>query len=221
MVALGPLPPADRSLLADLEAICRERYAAAWAAGAARGETFWINLWQRSGGAAPADLPGIAAVDAWARALALRAFPAPGTVVDGYGLIVNPPGSRAQVWHVDYRLDYGTVFVPLTPLSPANATQWLALPPGVPPARLAPHLADLDAIDLDRLVADLGPVEVRQTIAPPFTALRMGCGTIHRAVANAGGERTMVWISTCRDAATLPVEGAVVDVPGGADGIGG
>lgn len=207
---LGLVPESQRELLRAALDAGRRRLGEQWAASAAKREIFWINLWQRSGGAGPIQLEGVTEIDRWARDLADRAYAGEGAACDGYGFIINPVGSRAQQWHVDYTMDYSTIFIPLSRLTPENCTQYAVLPAN---ARAAAHQsvsANLDVINLDSLVDTCDYVSVRQLLARPFSIIKMDFGTIHRGVANTGAfERVMFWISVNRRRDFLPVEPAI------------
>ena len=211
---LGVVPEDRQQALTVLLEDCQRRLADQWKANAARGETFWVNLWQRSDGNAPMDLADLPDFDLWANDLLKWAFPDADAICDGYGFIINPVGSKAQDWHIDYTLDYATVFIPMTGLTTNNATQYAILPPNTPPEHLAKFMTNLDVIDMDDLTKSCGPISVRQMLAPPFSILRMDYGTIHRAVANSGPiDRVMLWISANRSTRPLPVEPAICNIP--------
>jgi hypothetical protein len=137
----------------------------AWEASAEKREIFWINIWQRSGGVDMLPIEGVAEIDSWARGLAGQSFAGQKMECDGYGFIVNPVGSRAQPWHVDYTLDYSTLFIPLNRLTPENCLQYAILPPEAPRSAVASALANLDVIALDPLVEACDYVSVRQLLA--------------------------------------------------------
>ncbi len=203
-------PEAQRELLRGALDAGRRELSAAWEASAARREIFWINLWQRSGGRPPLSIERGVELDCWARDLAERVYGGEGTECDGYGFIINPIGSKAQRWHVDYTLEYSTIFIPLSRLTPENSTQYAVLPPNTPAAARARVVANLDVVDLAALVDSCDYVSVRQLLAPPFSIIRMDFGTIHRGVANTGDfERVMFWISVNRRRDFLPVEPAI------------
>jgi hypothetical protein len=207
IACLGLVPEAQRDLLREVLAAGRQHLGPSWDASAARQEIFWINLWQRSGGAAPMALARASELDAWARDLAARAYAGTGAECDGYGFIINPVGSRAQRWHIDYNRDYSTIFIPLSRLTPENCTQYVVLPAGAPAVASDRAAANMDAVDLDALVDACDYVSVRQLLARPFSIIKMDFGTIHRGVANTGGfERIMFWISVNRRRDFLPVE---------------
>ncbi len=207
---LGVLPEAERDLLRAVLEAGRRDLGDAWAASAAKREIFWINLWQRSGGAAPMSLAGVPEVDRWARGLAERAYAGEGAECDGYGFIINPIGSKTQKWHVDYTRDYSTIFIPLSRLTTENCTQYAVLPPNAPTAAVAQATANLDVVDLDALVEACDYVNVRQLLVKPFSIIKLDFGTIHRGISNTGDfERVMFWISMNRRRDFLPVEPVV------------
>ncbi len=129
---------------------------------------------------------------------------------DGYGFIINPVDSKLQRWHVDYTMDYSTIFIPFSKLTAQNCMQYAVLPPDTPAAVRRAAFANLDVIERDELGEACEWVSVRQLLAPPFSMVRMDFGTLHRGVANTGGfERIMFWISVSRSRDLLPVEPAV------------
>jgi hypothetical protein len=210
MTCLGELAPSEQALLRRVLDNGRSRLAAAWAASAAKGEIFWLNFWQRSGDKTPLAIEDAAELDRWARELVAQAYAGEGAEIDGYGFIINPVNSKAQPWHVDYTMDYSTIFIPLSKLTTENCLQYAVLSPELPRAARDAFAADLDVIDLDALVEAGGYVSVRQLLARPFSIIKMDFGTIHRGVANTGDfERIVFWISVNRSRERLPVEPVV------------
>src|SRR5262249_27556386 len=125
---LGRLPEKQQSLLerAWEQSLCA--IPGEWQASLERKAVFWVNLWQRSGSGEKLPIACIEEVDRWARELVALHFDPSVVELDGYGLIANPVGSRAQEWHVDYTADYSTIFIPLTEISVENAMQYAVLP---------------------------------------------------------------------------------------------
>jgi hypothetical protein len=204
---LGMVSEAEQGMLQKALESGRSAVRDAWEASAEKREIFWINIWQRSGGVDMLPIEGVAEIDSWARGLAGQSFAGQKMECDGYGFIVNPVGSRAQPWHVDYTLDCSTLFIPLTRLTPENCLQYAILPPEAPRSAVASALANLDVIALDPLVEACDYVSVRQLLARPFSIIKLDFGTIHRGVANTGGfERIMFWISFSRCVDLLPLE---------------
>jgi hypothetical protein len=210
MACLGHLSEPERALLGAALESGRKKLGALWDASAAKREIFWINLWQRQNGEASLVLEGAVNLDRWVRDLAARGYEGEDVELDGYGFIMNPIGSKAQPWHVDYTMGYSTIFIPLSKLTPDNCTRYAVLPPNVPAAALERVAANLDVIDLDALVEACGYVSVRQLLAPTFSIIKMDFGTIHHGVANTGNfERVVFWISVCRRGDEIPIEPVV------------
>lgn len=210
MTCFGVLPPERQAQLRRVLDESRGQLGEAWTASAARREIFWINLWQRSAADKPKDFAEAAELDRWTRALVGEAYAGESVQLDGYGFIINPVGSKAQPWHVDYTMDYSTIFIPLSRLTTHNCTQYAVLSPGAPEAARRTIAANLNAIDFDELTAACDYVSVRQLLARPFSVVRMDFGTVHRGVANTGdSERVMFWISVSRSRELLPVEPVV------------
>jgi phosphatidylglycerophosphate synthase len=212
MTHLGTVPGAQQELLTSAWRDVARLMEDEWSASVARRAVFWVNIWQRSGGGERLAIDRVEELDEWARQMAEHY--GPGVDLDGYGVIVNPVGSTPQQWHVDYTLDYATIFIPLTELRPENALQYAVLPVGIPETVYRRATADLDAVDL-RLLARGGDwVSVRQLLAPPFSVLKMDFGTIHRGVANQGdSDRVLFWISVKRGGELLPPEPLVQAIP--------
>lgn len=136
-----------------------------------------------------------------------------GAELDGYGFIVNPVGSRTQPWHVDYTLDYSTLFIPLSPLTPGNGMQHLVLPSSLAADAHARAIADLDRVDIDDLLLHSDYVSVRQLLAPPFSIIKLGFGAIHRGIANTESfNRIVFYVSVKKQGAPLPPESLVVTI---------
>src|SRR5262249_13564919 len=88
-----------------------------------RKQIFWVNLWQRSGEGKKPGVARIDELDAWVRQLTKSIYAGEDIILDGYGFMVNPTGTKSQPWHVDYALDDATLYVPMSPLTPDNAIQ--------------------------------------------------------------------------------------------------
>jgi hypothetical protein len=125
-----------------------------------RRRIFWINIWQRSCPDVRMPVDRIEELDRWAREMAATHYAGEGVELDGYGLIVNPRGSRSQEWHIDYATDYSTIFIPMSALAPENALQYAILP------QAQDALPDPDCVDLSELAAANPWISVRQLIAP-------------------------------------------------------
>ena len=217
MTHLGIVPAPQQELLTGAWRESVALMESEWEVSLERRAVFWINIWQRSGDGERLPIERGEELDAWARQLA--GHYGPDVDLDGYGLIVNPVGSTAQDWHVDYTLDYATIFIPLTELRPENALQYAILPVGTPDAVYRRATADLDAVDLRLLAREGDWVSVRQLLAPPFSILKMDFGTIHRGIANQGdSDRVLFWISVKRGGDLLPPEPVVQVISAAAQG---
>lgn len=129
----GVLSVQEQDILKKALDAARLSFGKVWAESSARKEIFWVNIWQRTGGQPPLSFEGLPqGLDCWARDLALRTYCDTEIELDGYGFISNPIGSKSQKWHVDYSNAYSTIFIPLTRVTPENATQYCILPPDAP-----------------------------------------------------------------------------------------
>jgi hypothetical protein len=187
---------------------------------------FWASVWQRRLLEADAEKAKLVrnfreagALDALVARLVERCYPAGAygpVVLDGYGFVGNPPGSRTQAWHVDYSDDYSSLMIPFEHFTPQNTTQYAVLPqvPRGREAAVARALSDTDNIDMSALIAELPCVSLRQLAAVPGTLVRMNFGCVHRGVRNAspaGCTRLAFYVSVVRNGAEVPVEPLVTD----------
>lgn len=200
----GFVSEAARELLRSTSRDVLDRMSGECAASTQAGRIFWVNVWQRSGSGEKMALERIGELDSWCREIVARLYAGEPVEIDGYGLIVNPAGSRAQEWHIDYTRDYSTVFIPMSEITPDNALQYAVCP-------AAPRdFPDLDQIDLGALAHSSPWLSIRQLIAPEWSLLRMDFGAIHRGISNTGGhDRNMFWISVKKFGDLLPPEPAL------------
>jgi phosphatidylglycerophosphate synthase len=204
---LGVLPDEQRDLLQRAWSQSVEETGQDWQASLERKAVFWVNLWQNSGDREKLPIGCIGELDLWARNLVTTHYDRTVVDLDGYGLIANPVGSKEQAWHVDYTMDYSTIFIPLTEVSTENAFQYAVLPHGLQPDAYRRAVADLNAVDLCHLVQAGNWLSVRQLLAPPFTLIKMDFGAIHRGVANTGNyHRLLFWVSVRKKGAVLEPE---------------
>jgi hypothetical protein len=200
----GLIPDDARGLLKDTAGEVLGRMSGECEAARQAGRIFWINIWQRSGSSEKMPVERIGELDSWCRDTANRVYDGEPVEIDGYGLIVNPIGSRAQEWHVDYTQGYSTLFIPMSEITPENAFQYVVCPD------TPRELPDLDHIDLRALARAFPWLSVRQLIVAEWSLLRMDFGAIHRGVANSGSHnRSMFWISVKRLGELLPPEPAL------------
>jgi hypothetical protein len=108
-----------------------------------------------------------------------------------YGFVTNPRGNtREQPFHIDYTRTLSTLYVPVTPLSPRNALQYLPQPlrrawEGHLKETFGPLEEEFGSLE-DILDAErCDGIEVAQLVARPFSLLRLLPDTIHRGIGNA------------------------------------
>ncbi len=196
----GMVPEARRKLLQRASDSAFTLLSTECEASKARGEIFWVNIWQRSGGGSPMPVEGAEELDTWARDLAVRHYQHEDVELDGYGMIVNPVGSRGQDWHIDYTRDYSTIFIPMSELSAENAVQYAVLP-------APPEIENPDSVDLRAITKASDWVSIRQLLAPAWSMLLMDFGAIHRGIPNQGAwDRHMFWVSVKKRGELLPPE---------------
>lgn len=99
-----------------------------------------------------------------------------------YGFITNPAKNpHGQPFHVDYTRTSSNLFVPLTRVSPENATEFIRQP--LTRARLD-HKAEFGSLD-DILDAEgCDAIEVVQLVCRPYSLIRLLPSTPHRGIAN-------------------------------------
>jgi hypothetical protein len=186
----GRLSNTDEATLQTALAQLKETIGSSWDRSIRKKEIFWLNIWQEDDPDEVIELADAALaekLDELARRLAAEQSE-PGAIVDGYGFIVNPIGSKGQVWHVDYTTDAAVIWVPVTAYTAHNATQYVTLPPDTPEDVLHDIASYVDEVDLDDISARVPHLGVHQMIAAPMSIVPMGRGTIHRGIPNMGKE---------------------------------
>lgn len=112
-----------------------------------------------------------------------------------YGFITNPAGNaEAQPFHVDYTRTSSNLFVPLTRVSPRNATEFIAQP-------LAgmDHKAEFGSVE-DILDAEgRDAIEVRQLVCRPYSLIVLQPDTPHRGIGNGEAYDRVVFFCTVDD----------------------
>lgn len=187
---MGQVPAEAQAMLRKALAALKADMGAAWDKHVASKEIFWLNIWQDDEDGDVMELSDrtlAADLDAWCRE-AVGEYCEAGAIFDGYGFVVNPVGSKPQVWHVDYTTDAAAVWFPMTQFTDRNATQFIQLPPNTPEAALERVASNCDAVDVEALTRDVDHLIVQQIAAKPMSVLSMGRGTIHRGIANTGGD---------------------------------
>lgn len=156
-------------------------------------EIHWLNLYLNH--TFRAEYPQRDALHAWVTETVQAVYAATGEVhVLSYGFIVNPAGStKEQLFHCDYSYTSSNLFVPLTPVTLANATQYLRRPL---------HVARMDEVDmigtLEQIMdlEGLDAIEVCQLACRPFCLVRLLPDTPHRGIRNqAAYDRVMLWVT--------------------------
>ena len=210
---LGVLAGPEQELLQSVYRASLLKFGDEWERSIAGKETFWINLWQRSGSGEKMPVEGIDELDAWARWMADNAYPEDSVELDGYGWVVNPIGSRPQEWHIDYAHDYSSIFIPLARLTEHNCIQYLVLPPALSGETWSRATADLDRVDIEYLVDHCDYVSVRQLLVKPFSVTKLDFQTIHRAISNTGDfHRSVFWLSVKKKGEELLPEEPLVEI---------
>jgi hypothetical protein len=192
---LGRVPPQRQQMLFDLFATLKKQMGKEWTSRLSAKEIFWLNIWQGEGDddmMAVADPKLARTLDRWCRT-AVRKYCEPGAIMDGYGFVVNPVGSKPQVWHVDYSTDCAAIWIPITPFTDKNATQFVTLPANTPKDLIEQVAQNVDEVDIDALARGVDHLLVQQIAARPMSVLLMGRGTIHRGVANAGKDHRVAF----------------------------
>lgn len=208
-LTFGTLAPAEQKLLTHAFHVLKAKMGMRYDAHVAAREIFWLNIWQDEDEGETMSLNDEALetdLDRFCRD-AIARYGEPHAVMDGYGFVVNPIGSKTQVWHVDYSTDASAVWIPITRFTEKNAMQFVTLPEGAPDEALERIARHVDEVDLDALAADVPSFRVQQVVAQPFQVMTMGRGTIHRGITNTGDfERVAFYVSMhfIRDWSTYP-----------------
>jgi hypothetical protein len=196
---VGTVAPSDQTTLLQSFQLLKDQMGKRWDEQIAAKEIFWLNVWQQAEGGQTVDIPDpstASALEVWCKAT-LAQYAEPGAIMDGYGFVVNPSGSKQhQVWHIDYATDCAAIWVPLTPFTHKNATQFISLPHEAPKEVLTQVASDVDEVDLDLLEQAVSHLTIKQIAAQPMSILHMGRGTIHRGIPNSGrDDRLAFYIS--------------------------
>lgn len=187
---VGTVPDEARPLLRRAYEDLKRTMGDAWDAQIAAKEICWMNIWQEDDEGDAMELSDktlAAELHAWCGTAAGK-FAEQGAIMDGYGFVVNPIGSKPQVWHVDYTTDAAAIWIPLTQFTDKNATQFITLPETTPADALEKVASHVDEVDVDALARSVDHFQVHQIVAKPMSVLYMGRGTIHRGISNTGEE---------------------------------
>ena len=102
------------------------------------------------------------------------------------GFIISPAQTKDnQNWHHDYGRNVSNLFIPMTPVTENNSTQYLRHPGG----KMKVNEEDEKEQNYptpDQMMDQQGApyLEVCQPIVRPFSILKMEPGTVHRGIAN-------------------------------------
>jgi len=187
---VGSVPADARPLLTRAYESLKRDMGPKWDAQIAAGEICWMNVWQEDEEGDVMELSDKALareLHAWC-ARAAGEFAEKGAIMDGYGFVVNPVGSRPQAWHVDYTTDAAAIWIPLTQFTDRNATQFITLPETTPEDVLEKVASNVDEVDFAALARGVDHFQVHQIVARPMSVLYMGRGTIHRGISNTGDD---------------------------------
>jgi len=142
------------------------------------GELYWLNYYVDR--KFVVEFPQRDAFHSWVIQQIETLYDWPEYHIISYGFIISPPhGTVDQRFHYDYTHTSSNLFVPLTKITPLNATQFVTEP-------LKAHYDDIQWLgDAEDLMEKEGrPIELHQVIVPPHSLLRLRPGTPHRGVAN-------------------------------------
>lgn len=217
---VGSLTNMEISYVMQMLDVLKQR--PSWAVNARGNEVFWVSpsqLHVQESSLAEyhelrASIPCCKQLDAMAERLVKRHYD-DGAVVDGWGVICNPTGSRTQAWHWDYTADHSSLFIPVEGLEIENCTQYLAFNSEEDRLAALSTVTSPDVIDIERIRAKLGYVSARQLFPRPFDIMRMDFGAIHRGLSNPHAKlRVVFWISITRNGAVSPAERVYQDFVG-------
>lgn len=195
----GVVPPKQQSILRDAFEAVKRDMGAGWKSRLSKKEIFSLEVWQEEEDIKEdSDIikisnPEIAkALDKWCRKAA-RKYCEPKAIIDGYGFTVNPRGSQHQPWHLDYTTDAAVVWIPMTPHTEKNATQYITVPSDTPEDVLERAASNVNTINVGALGRGVDYLVVQQIVAKPMSVLYMGRGTIHRGVPNTGKDHRVTF----------------------------
>ncbi|CAF1106097.1 unnamed protein product [Rotaria sp. Silwood1] len=205
----GTLSTAHQKLLQDIYIDLQSKFHTEYKSTVSQRKVFWINIWKRSGKKTGlmVEFDQSDQLDELVHSWIAKYYDINEILLDGYGYILNPASSQAQVFHLDYTIDYSTIFVPLTEISHNNAVQYIIPSPSTSSTILSEATQNPDCVDVKRLLKDGDYYSVRQCVAKPFTLFKMDFGTIHRAISNQESyDRLMFYVSVIKKSAIDTVE---------------
>jgi hypothetical protein len=156
----------------------------------------WVNLYLNH--AFTVEHPFREELHAWVTRTVAEAYATwPEVHLLAYGFITNPARNpRTQPFHFDYTRTSSTLFVPLTRVTPENATEFIREP--LRRARMD-HKAELGNLDQILEAEGCDAIEVVQVICRPYSLLRLRPDTPHRGIANREDYDRVMFIATVDD----------------------
>lgn len=129
-------------------------------------------------------------------------------VFDGVCVMFSPPGSRAQLWHLDYNPNQSVCIINVTNSAPETATDYVVMDSYAKDYFQkysavdydGPDKIDTDDIDIQAITEkSAGIMSIRKMHALPFHQVYMKCGTVHRGAGNPSAKwRIAVAVSMAR-----------------------
>jgi hypothetical protein len=150
-------------------------------------EVYWVSIYAE-------DNPYLAELNTdrmveFVRHLSSRILEFEHMKLDGYGFIINPPGSKDQDWHIDYTKSYTTVFVPMINCSSKNCTQLMT-------DNYFTNLFHTQLHIIETNITMSKPLLTRQIITPEYVPIILSRGLFHRGITNSDKKsRVIFWLS--------------------------
>ncbi len=156
---------------------------------------YWHNLYINQ--AQTTHSPVSDGVYDFVETLLTELYPREKRVILSYGFIISPANSSEnQGWHFDYSPEVSNIFIPLTPVTQKNATQFIEniLKSEMSESNYFPPPAQLLEKE-DRLT-----LKVSQVVSAPFVIMKLQPGTCHRGIRNQEEyDRILFFVSTNKD----------------------
>lgn len=156
----------------------------------------WVNLYLNR--AFTQDHAHRDLLHAWVLRIVAEAYATwPEVHVLAYGFKTNPAKNpHGQPFHVDYTTTSSNLFVPLTRITPRNATEFIRQP--LTRAELD-HKAELGSLDDIFDAEGCDAVEIVQLVCRPYSLIRLLPNTPHRGIANGEDEDRIMFFVTVDD----------------------
>ncbi len=191
-----PLDENERALLQSAYEACRDRMPTCVRT------IHWLNLYLN--GAFTVEYAERDRLDRWIRQTVASVYADWREVhILSYGFIVNPARNpEGQPFHLDYSRTSSNLFVPLTPVTLNNASQFIREPLSQPPRQPNDAFGTVeDILEAEGRQA----IEVCQLVCRPFSLVRLLPNTPHRGVPNGEeSDRVMLWVTVDERRYDLP-----------------